>query len=124
MDNRVILFQAIGYLIPVSIVQICPILYGSRKSHKLLELPLAFLFQQLLISYSPSQTTNLIIHPSVMPAISLAAHDQTMHQLVRRENWASHNAGVVLVFCIVFIVATGLITLFIYRKWTARKAGK
>jgi ATPase proteolipid family protein len=59
-----------------------------------------------------------------MPAISLATRDQTMHQLIRRGNWASHNAGVVLVFCIVFIVAVGLASLFIYKKWAARKAAK
>ncbi|MCJ1235521.1 hypothetical protein MMC14_003490 [Varicellaria rhodocarpa] len=37
-------------------------------------------------------------------------------------NWAYRNPGIVLVFCIVFIVAVGLISLFIYRKVLARKA--
>ena len=45
------------------------------------------------------------------------------HTLVRRKsNWASHNVGVTLVFCIVFIIASGLIGLFLYRKMLARRA--
>ncbi|TVY17469.1 hypothetical protein LARI1_G004341 [Lachnellula arida] len=39
---------------------------------------------------------------------------RTIHQLVkRRKNWAAREAGVIVVFCIVFLVATGLIGLFL-----------
>ncbi|THC88058.1 hypothetical protein EYZ11_012500 [Aspergillus tanneri] len=44
-------------------------------------------------------------------------------QIVKR-NWASENPGVILVFCIVFIVAVGIICLLLYRKWLTRKAAK
>ncbi|KAI5288353.1 hypothetical protein KEM52_001199 [Ascosphaera acerosa] len=62
-----------------------------------------------------------------MPAISLVkraehAAAENLVQLARRGNWASHNAGVVLVFCILFIVACGILFLIIYRKIMARKA--
>ncbi|EAW12895.1 uncharacterized protein ACLA_013300 [Aspergillus clavatus NRRL 1] len=57
-----------------------------------------------------------------MAAISLPVSDA--HQLTKRRNWAGDNPGVILVFCIVFIVAMGLVFLFIYRKWMARKAAK
>ncbi|KZZ87226.1 hypothetical protein AAP_05865 [Ascosphaera apis ARSEF 7405] len=51
-----------------------------------------------------------------MPAISLIpraelAASQKLHQLARRNNWAGRNPGVILVFCIVFIVAFGIISL-------------
>ena len=48
------------------------------------------------------------------------------HQLVRRKrkNWAGKNAGVVLVFCIVFVIALGLIILFLYRRILARRAAR
>lgn len=60
-----------------------------------------------------------------MPVIkSLIARDDAVHQLVRRSNWASDNRGVIVVFCIVFIVGVGLISLFIYRKMLARRANK
>lgn len=61
-----------------------------------------------------------------MPALdlSLIARDaqSTVHQLAKRENWARKEAGVIVVFCIVFIVAAGLIGLFLYRKMLARRA--
>lgn len=60
-----------------------------------------------------------------MPVIkSLIARDDAVHQLARRSNWAGENPGVILVFCIVFIVGVGLVSLFIYRKLLARKANK
>ncbi len=57
-----------------------------------------------------------------MAAISLpvVARD-SFSQLARRSNWAGENAGVMVVFCIVFVVAVGLISLFIYKKLKARK---
>ncbi|RAK75796.1 uncharacterized protein BO72DRAFT_381739 [Aspergillus fijiensis CBS 313.89] len=54
--------------------------------------------------------------------VSTAA--QRHHQLIKRSNWASRNPGVVLVFCIVFIVAVGIVALLIYRRWMKRKAEK
>lgn len=60
-----------------------------------------------------------------MPAINSAivARD-TISQITKRENWAAHEAGVVLVFCIVFVVGCGLIALFVHKKIQARKAAK
>jgi len=59
-----------------------------------------------------------------MAAIRLIERaDSPLHQLVRRKkNWAGKNVGVVLVFCIVFVIAAGLSSLYFYRKWMARKA--
>lgn len=45
-----------------------------------------------------------------------------LHQLTKRKNWAAREAGVVVVFCVVFIVVAGLIFLFLYRKLLARRA--
>lgn len=56
-----------------------------------------------------------------MAAIALRA-SHIHHLAKRRHNWAGENPGVVLVFCIVFIVGVGIICLFAYRKWMARKA--
>ncbi|KAK4156283.1 hypothetical protein C8A00DRAFT_12764 [Chaetomidium leptoderma] len=57
-----------------------------------------------------------------MPAISLpiVARD-TFSQLAKRSNWASRNVGVMIVFCIVFVVAVGLIALLIHKKMRARR---
>ncbi|KAB8072058.1 hypothetical protein BDV29DRAFT_178135 [Aspergillus leporis] len=56
-----------------------------------------------------------------MPAIH-ALTPRTQANIIKRSNWASENPGVVLVFCIVFIVAVGIIALFAYRKWMSWKA--
>ena len=46
-------------------------------------------------------------------------------QIVKREkNWAAREPGVIVVFCIVFIVAVGLLSLWLYKKLIARKAAK
>ena len=59
-----------------------------------------------------------------MPAINaIVARDQ-FAQIAKRENWAQQEAGVVVVFCIVFVVAVGLLALFIHKKLAARKAAK
>ncbi|KAI8633692.1 hypothetical protein F5Y19DRAFT_248951 [Xylariaceae sp. FL1651] len=60
-----------------------------------------------------------------MPAINKAivARD-TVHQLVRRENWAQQEAGVIVVFAIVFVVGVGLISLWISKCLGKRKAKK
>lgn len=61
-----------------------------------------------------------------MAAISLIDRSQaeTIHLLTKRKNWAAKNPGVVLVFCIVFLVACGIIALLLYRRWLKRKAEK
>jgi hypothetical protein len=56
-----------------------------------------------------------------MAAISLVTRDDALHQLARR-NWPSENRGVMVVFCIVFVVAFGLAALFLYRRIIARRA--
>ncbi|KAM0809104.1 hypothetical protein AB5N19_09447 [Seiridium cardinale] len=62
---------------------------------------------------------------SKMPAINTAivARD-SFSSIAKRQNWAAKEAGVVVVFCIVFVVAVGLIGLFIHKKLAARKARK
>ncbi|KAG8353552.1 hypothetical protein FVEN_g8567 [Fusarium venenatum] len=63
--------------------------------------------------------------PNTMAAIkSLMTRDSVAHQLVKRQNWASKEAGVIVVFCIVGVVAIGLLSLFLYKKAAARKANK
>lgn len=61
-----------------------------------------------------------------MPAVHLAQYPDPygLHLMAKRDNWANKNRGVVLVFVIVFIVAVGIISLFIYRRWMKRKADK
>jgi uncharacterized membrane protein len=59
----------------------------------------------------------------VMAVISLVHYKPHLHQFVRR-SWAGRNPGVILVFCIVFIIAVGLITLFLYRRVIRKKAEK
>ncbi|KAI1822139.1 hypothetical protein F4861DRAFT_541306 [Xylaria intraflava] len=60
-----------------------------------------------------------------MPAINTAviARD-VVHQLARRENWAQKEAGVIVVFAIVFVVGVGLLSLFISRLIKKRQAKK
>jgi len=60
-----------------------------------------------------------------MAAINtLAVRDVALHQLLKRKNWAAKEAGVVVVFAIVFVVACALIGLFITKKLQKRKANK
>lgn len=60
-----------------------------------------------------------------MPAINnaLVAREAISH-ITKRENWAQKEAGVVVVFCIVFVVAVGVIGLFISKKISAARAKK
>ncbi|KAJ5969675.1 hypothetical protein N7501_005923 [Penicillium viridicatum] len=62
-----------------------------------------------------------IIHHTKSVSLSL-------HQIVERSghkgNWANRNRGVVLVFCIVFLVVVGIMALFAYRRMLQRKANK
>lgn len=63
--------------------------------------------------------------PNKMPVIkSLIARDAGMGLLAKRGNWASQESGVIVVFCIVFLVASGLIALFVHKKLAARKAAQ
>ncbi|KAI1081199.1 hypothetical protein F5B20DRAFT_579577 [Whalleya microplaca] len=62
-----------------------------------------------------------------MPAINnalVARASDNMSHIVRRENWAQQEAGVVVVFCIVFTVGVGLIALWISKAVAKRKAKK
>jgi hypothetical protein len=63
-----------------------------------------------------------------MPAIGEVPYAQvespSLYSVVKRDNWANKNRGVVLVFCIVFLVVVGVIALFAYRRWLKRKADK
>lgn len=53
-----------------------------------------------------------------MPAINTGV-------LVKREeNWAKQEAGVVVVFCLVFVIACIVAGVFISKKLTARKQRK
>jgi len=60
-----------------------------------------------------------------MPAINTAivARD-TFSTIAKRENWAQQEAGVVVVFAIVFIVAVSLIGLWISKCIKARNLKK
>lgn len=62
-----------------------------------------------------------------MPHISLDNRSEanSFHLLAKRKkNWAAKNPGVVLVFCIVFVVGMGIVMLFAYRRWMRYKANK
>jgi len=59
-----------------------------------------------------------------MASISTLQLRSEMHMLAKRRNWASHEAGVILVFCIVFIIAVGLLGLCISRALTRRRERK
>jgi hypothetical protein len=52
--------------------------------------------------------------------LSLVARD-TFTQIAKRNNWPKENAGVMVVFCVVFVVAVGLLALFVYKKMLARR---
>ncbi|ROV96326.1 hypothetical protein VMCG_07663 [Cytospora schulzeri] len=60
-----------------------------------------------------------------MPAINnvLVAREAMSH-IAKRKNWAQKEAGVIVVFAIVFIVAVGVISLFISRKCASARARK
>ncbi|OHW89890.1 hypothetical protein CSPAE12_11533 [Colletotrichum incanum] len=57
-----------------------------------------------------------------MPAINSIVARDAVHQLAKRQNWASQEAGVIVVFCIVFVVAVGVIGLLVSRCLSRRKA--
>lgn len=60
-----------------------------------------------------------------MAAVSLVPSSlPALHSHRKRSNWASRERGVILVWVIVFLVGSGVIALFVYRKWQSRKAIK
>ena len=59
-----------------------------------------------------------------MPAVPNSIVARAAASQLAKRNWAGQEAGVILVFCIVFVVGVGLISLFVYKKLAARKAGK
>ncbi|KAJ5358862.1 uncharacterized protein N7496_011275 [Penicillium cataractarum] len=61
-----------------------------------------------------------------MPAVTMTIRAQadSLTSITKRGNWASREPGVILVFCIVFLVGLGIVALFAYRKWMTRKAKK
>jgi predicted MFS family arabinose efflux permease len=66
-----------------------------------------------------------------MPAIEMVPYTKlvspSLYPIVKRGkkgNWANRNRGVVLVFCIVFLVVVGVMALFAYRRYLKRKADK
>ncbi|KAJ6086357.1 hypothetical protein N7486_010638 [Penicillium sp. IBT 16267x] len=61
-----------------------------------------------------------------MAAISRITRSQasSLHRIAKRRNWASKNPGVVLVFCIIFLVGLGILSLFVYRRVLQKKAEK
>jgi hypothetical protein len=59
-----------------------------------------------------------------MAAISSLQARDAVHQFAKRSNWAAREAGVIVVFCVVFIVATGLIFLYVSRAISRRRAAR
>ncbi|KAM3537284.1 hypothetical protein ARSEF1564_009793 [Beauveria bassiana] len=56
-----------------------------------------------------------------MAAITAPSHPGlVMHEIAQRSNWPGKNAGVMVVFCIVFIVGVALVGLLI-SKWLKRR---
>ncbi|KAH8893137.1 hypothetical protein GQ53DRAFT_821864 [Thozetella sp. PMI_491] len=60
----------------------------------------------------------------IMPAVHTAVVARDAFAQIAKRSWASEESGVIVVFCIVGIVAIGLISLFIHKKLAARKANK
>jgi hypothetical protein len=45
-------------------------------------------------------------------------------ELIKRKNWASHEPGVILVFCILFIVSSGLLALCVFQGIKKRRIAR
>jgi cytoskeletal protein RodZ len=52
---------------------------------------------------------------------ALVTRDAVMHQLSKRKNWAAREPGVIVVFCIVFLVAVGILIAQLYKCFQRRK---
>lgn len=83
-----------------------------------------------LLHYSDTYIPKTAI---IMPALKfdlVARHaESTLHELVSRQNhrlmrrnWPSENVGVMLVFCLVFVIFIGLIALFVQKRMVKRRA--
>ncbi|OBT48561.1 hypothetical protein VE00_01366 [Pseudogymnoascus sp. WSF 3629] len=73
---------------------------------------------------NPTSASRFIINSAKMPTIhTLDARDVAM-QLSKRENWARKEAGVVVVFCIVGVVALGVVWLCIHKWMLRRRANR
>jgi len=46
------------------------------------------------------------------------------HQFAKRSNWAGKEAGVIVVFCVVFVIVVGLSGLYITRAISRRRLAK
>ncbi|KAI1763997.1 hypothetical protein GGR53DRAFT_341498 [Hypoxylon sp. FL1150] len=58
-----------------------------------------------------------------MPAINHALiARESFSNIAARSNWASREPGVIVVFCIVFVVGVGLLSLWISKCIAARRA--
>ncbi|KAL1902847.1 hypothetical protein Sste5346_000758 [Sporothrix stenoceras] len=61
---------------------------------------------------------------AIRSAALIAAREEAVAHLAKRSNWASREAGVIVVFAIVFVVGVGLVGLWIHKLVSARKAAK
>jgi len=59
-----------------------------------------------------------------MAAIAPLQAREVVHQFAKRSNWAGKEAGVIVVFCVVFVVAAGLLGLAVSRAISRRKAAR
>jgi len=70
-----------------------------------------------------SSRSSRVLKVEAVSGIHLPAPIVAM-QLSKRRNWARHEAGVIVVFCIVFIVATGIAAICISRCLNRRRAAR
>ena len=52
---------------------------------------------------------------------ALVTRDAVMHQLAKRKSWPAREPGVMVVLCIIFVVAVGVITAQVYKCLQRRK---
>ena len=62
--------------------------------------------------------------PAIEKSSALVAREVFTELAKREKNWAAREPGVIVVFAIVFVVAVGLISLFVHKKMAARRAAK
>ncbi|KAL1979853.1 hypothetical protein VTN96DRAFT_5061 [Rasamsonia emersonii] len=101
------------------------IVSGKLHTHSLLAGTVLFVHNHRRVSLSslPFFPNSIPFQHSVSTITSvMAAATPLPHH--HRHNWAAKQYGVIVVFCIVFLVCTGIITLILHRKWTAKKAEK
>jgi hypothetical protein len=103
------------------------VLYRNTKYQAKVSIAKHIHYTRALLEYTsgPVSLYNILIGYSVtMAAISTLQLREAGHQLSKRSNWASREAGVIVVFCVVFIVATGLISLWVSRLISRRRAAR